>query len=169
MYYTTITKERLNTYLDKVQELSFLIQRKHNIETKSGLKGLNLSKIKVTNGSLKPFSTPEKHTIELEHVNNDIKKVRAFLDTEHQELITQIGRLKRWYWRRVIVYKYIEAWKISEIISYFFADEEDYEIEKEGKYRKKVERWLDEAVENLQKVTQKPFIKQTKQLIIEDL
>lgn len=169
MYYETITKERLKTYLDKVQELNFLLQRKHNLETKNGLKGVDLSKTKVTNGNSKPFSTPEKHAIELERVNNDIKKARAFLDTEHKELITQIGRLKRWYWRRVIVYKYVEAWKISEIISYFFGDEDDYEVEKEGKYRKKVERWLDEAVENLQKVSEKPFIKQSKQLIIEDL
>lgn len=169
MYYQTITKERLNTYLDKVQELNFLLNRKHALETKCGLKGVDLSKTKVTNGSSKPFSTPEQYTIELEKVNNEIKKVRAFLDAEHNELVTQIGRLKRWYWRRVIVYKYIEAWKMPEIISYFFSDEDDFEVEKDAKYRKKVERWLDEGLENLQKVSDKPFIKQTKQLVIEDL
>lgn len=169
MYYTTITKDRLRTYLDKVQELNFLLQRKHNLEVKNGLKGVDLSKTKVTNGSSKPFSTPEQFTIELERINNEVKKARAFLDTEHKELITQISRLKRWYWRRVIVYKYIEAWKMPEIIAYFFSDEDDYEVEKDLKYRKKIERWLDEGLENLQKVSEKPFIKQTKQLVIEDL
>ena len=167
MYYETITKERLKTYLDKVQELNFIMEKKHRIEAKCGLKGVDLSKIKVINGSSKPFSAPENFTIELEKINKDIKEIRAYLDTEHKELITQIRRLKRWYWRRVIVYKYIEAWKMSEITAYFFGDEEDFEIEKEGKYRKKVERWLDEAVENLQKVSEKPFIKRERQLVIE--
>ena len=169
MFYETITKDRLTAYLDKVRELNFLLQKKHSLERKSGLKGVDLSKTKVTNGNSHPFSTPEQHTIELEKVNNDIKKIRAFLDTEHKELVTQIGRLKRWYWRRVIVYKYIEAWKMSEITAYFFGDEDDFEIEKDGKYRKKVERWLDEAVENLQKVSEKPFIKKDKQLVFEGL
>lgn len=169
MYYETITKERLKTYLDKVQELNFLLQRKHNLEAKCGLKGVDLSKTKVTNGNSKPFSTPEHYTIELERINNEIKKSRAFLDTEHKELTTQIGRLKRWYWRRVVVYKYIEAWKMPEIISYFFSDEEDFEIEKDLKYRKKVERWLDEAIENLTKLSEKPFIQKNRQLVIEDL
>lgn len=169
MYHTVITKDRLRTYQDKVEELNFLLEKKRKLEVKSGLKGVDLSKTKVTNGNSHPFSTPEQYTIELEKVNNEIKKVRAFLDAEHNELVTQIGRLKRWYWRRVIVYKYIEAWKMPEIISYFFSDEEDYEVEKDLKYRKKVERWLDEGLENLQNVSDKPFIKQTKQLVIEDL
>ena len=169
MYYEIITKERLKTYLDKVQELNFLLQRKHNLETKSDLKGVDLSKTKVTNGNSHPFSTPEQNAIELERINNDIKKARAFLDNEHKELIDQISRLKRWYWRRVIVYKYIEGWKMSEIISYFFSDEEDFEVEKESKYRKKIDRWLDEAVENLTKISEKPFIKKERQLVIEDL
>lgn len=167
MYYITINKERLRTYLDKVQELNFLLQRKHKLEVKSGLKGVDLSKTKVTNGNSHPFSTPEQYTIELERINNEIKKSRAFLDKEHDELVSQIGRLKRWYWRRVLVYKYIEAWKMPEIIAYFFSDEDDFEVEKDSKYRKKVERWLDEAIENLQKISEKPFIKQTKQLVIE--
>ena len=169
MYYETITKDRLKTYLDKVQELNFLLQRKHNLEVKCGLKGVDLSKTKVTNGNSKPFSTPEHHAIELERINNEIKRSMAFLDTEHKELTTQIGRLKRWYWRRVLVYKYIEAWKMPEIISYFFSDEEDFEIEKDAKYRKKVERWLDEAIDNLQTVSEKPFIQKERQLVIEDL
>lgn len=169
MYYETITKDRLKTYLDKVQELNFLMQRKHRIELKCGLKGVDLSKTKVINGSSKPFSTPEQFTIELERINNEIKKSRAFLDTEHKELTAQIGRLKRWYWRRVVVYKYLEAWKISEIVSYFFSDEEDFEIEKDLKYRKKIERWLDEAIENLEKISEKPFIKKERQLVIEEL
>lgn len=169
MYHTVITKDRLRTYQDKVEELNFLLEKKRKLEVKSGLKGVDLSKTKVTNGNSHPFSTPEQYTIELEKVNNEIKKVRAFLDAEHNELVTQISRLKRWYWRRVIVYKYIEAWKMPEIIAYFFSDEDDYEVEKDLKYRKKVERWLDEGLENLQKVSDKPFIKQTKQLVIEDL
>lgn len=166
MYYETITKDRLRTYLDKVQELNFLLERKHRLEIKCGLKGVDLSKTKVINGNSRPSSTPEQHAIELERVNNEIKKARAFLDSEHNELVTQIGRLKRWYWRRAIVYKYIEAWKMPEIISYFFGDEDDFEVEKDVKYRKKVERWLDEGIENLQKVSEKPFIKKEKQLVI---
>ena len=169
MYYETITKDRLKMYLDKVQELNFLLERKHKLEAKSGLKGVDMSKTKVTNGSSKPFSTPEQNAIELEKVNNEIKRSRAFLDSEHKELTVQIGRLKRWYWRRVIVYKYIEAWKMPEIISYFFSDEDDFEIEKDIKYRKKIERWLDEAIENLEKVSSRPFIKKERQLIIEGL
>ena len=169
MYYETITKDRLKTYLDKVQELNFLLQRKHNLENKCGLKGVDLSKTKVTNGNSKPFSTPEQFAIEFERINKEIKATRAFLDGEHKELITQIGRLKKFQWRRVITYKYIEGWKMSEIVSYFFGDDEDFEIEKDAKYRKKVERWLDEAIDNLQKVSEKPFIKKSKQLIIEDL
>lgn len=169
MYCETINKSRLERYLDKVRELDFLLEKKHRLEQKHGLKSVDLSKTRVTNGSSKPFSVQEQNAIELEKVNKEITELKAFVIPEHKELKTQLSRLKKWYWRRVIDFKYLQKMKTSEIVSYFFGDEEDYEIEKDLKYRKKVDRWIDEAITNLEKVSEKPFIKKERQLVIEEL
>lgn len=169
MYYETITKYRLKIYLRKVQKLNLLYRIKHNLENQCGLKGVDLSKTKVTNGNSEPFSTPEQFTIRLEKINNRIKEARAFLDTEHKELVAQISRLDKPEWAMVITYKYIEGWKMPEIIAAFFCDQADFEVEKDFKYRKTIERWLASGIKNLQKVSCRPFIEIEKQLVIEDL
>mgnify|MGYP003290009657 CR=1 FL=1 len=167
MIYKTITKERLRTYLDSVRELSFLLEKKHAIERNMSLKGVDYSKSKVINGNPKKTSEAELYAIKLEKINSEIDRIKAFTVPEHNELVTQISRLSRFYWRRVITYKFLEGWKTSEIVSYFFSDEPDFEEEKEFKYKKKIERWLDEAIENLEKTSERPFI-QYRQLIIEE-
>lgn len=182
MYYTTINKERLERYLDSVQELDKLYKQKHGLEKRLGLHSVDLSKTKVTCGSKPAMTEPEQYARNLERINKEITKLKAFITPEHKELVTQIGRLKKHVWRKAITYKYIEGLSISEITQQEFCGYEDYEetcFNKSpdgkltyiygNKYQKQVERWLESGIENLQIVSEKPFIKVSQQLVIEGL
>lgn len=180
MYYTTINKERLERYLDSIQELDKLYKQKHGIEKKSGLHSVDLSKTKVTSGTKPILTEPEQYARNLERINKEIEKLKAFITPEHKELITQIGRLKKHVWRKAVTYKYIEGMSVPEITQQEFCGYDDFEttcytknakgetIYLHGnKYQKQVERWIEAGLENLQKISEKPFIKVNVQQVIE--
>jgi len=182
MYYTTINKDRLERYLDSIQELDKLYKQKHGIEKKYGLHSVDLTKTKVTSGSKPLMTEPEQYAKNLERINKEIEKLKAFITPEHKELVTQIGRLKKHVWRKAIIYKYIEGLSISEITQQEFCGYDDFEetcFDKNAngniiyihgnKYQKQVERWIESGLQELQKISEKPFIKYKQQLIIEDL
>lgn len=56
---------------------------------------------------------------------------------EHKIIKTQIARIKKWNYRKILVYRYLEKWKWSDIISDFFGFEEDFEEEKMVNTKKK--------------------------------
>lgn len=181
MYYTTIDKNRLERYLDAIQSLDRLYKQKHGLEAKCGLHSVDLSKTKVTTGTKPIMTEPEQYARNLERINKEIDKLKAFITPEHKELVSQIGRLKKHVWRKAITYKYIEGLSISEITIQEFCGYDDFEEtcytkNSKGstvyvygnKYQKQVERWIDAGLENLQKISEKPFIKYNKQLVIED-
>lgn len=179
MYYTTINKERLERYLDSVQTLDRLYKQKHGLEKRLGLHSVDLSKTKVMSGSKPLMTEPEQYAQNLERINKEIEKLKSFIAPEHKELVEQIGRLKKHVWRKAITYKYIEGLSIADITVQEFCGYDDFEetcysLNTKGekvfiygnKYQKQVERWIDAGLENLQKISEKPFIKYNKQLLI---
>jgi len=169
MYYEKINKDRLDRYLDAVRALDEALRKKHLIEARIGSKGIDYSKTKVMSGNAKKTTEPEKYAIDLERVNKEIDELRAFTIPEHKMLVTQISRLKKHVWRKVITYRYIEAEKISDIVQREFYYEPDFEDEKNGKYKKRVERWLSDAIDELEQISDEPFIKKERQLVLEGI
>lgn len=167
MFYETINKERLDRYLDSVKALDEALRKKHLIEARIGNKGIDYSKTKITHGNGKQTTEPEKFAIDLERINKEIDELKAFTIPEHKILVAQISRLKKHAWRKAITYRYIEGEKISDIVQREFYYEPDFEDEKNGKYKKRVERWLSDAIDELEKVSLKPFIKKERQLVFE--
>lgn len=173
MYYEPITVERLQDYTDRVKELDALLTKKKNIISKmSSLHGVDYSRIKVTAGNNAKTSEQEHYAMSLQKVNSEIDYLnyKVFgvygLIEEHRVITAQIRRIKKWNYRKILVYRYLEKWKWSEIIQDFFEFESDYEEEKNGKYKDTVMYWHTRALEELQKVSEKPYIPKVKQLCL---
>lgn len=160
-----ISTNRLNVYIDMVREYDFLLdQKKKMLEKINSLKGIDYSKDRVTSGNGSQITQPEMYAIKLEKINNRISELEPKVKAEHEELKTQISRLKKWNFRKVLVLRYLEKWKWNEIIQEFFWQEEDFDEEKDFKYKDKILFWHRQALEQLQKVSDKPFVKIEKQL-----
>lgn len=154
-----ITQERLDEYLENVRVLNNLLETKQKIEVKLGLHGVDYSKDKVTSGHGNKLTEQERFTNNLLKINAQIDSLKPKLQQEHFILKTQISRVKKYEYRKILVYRYIEKWKWSEIIQDFFEFEDDYEEQKNDKYKDKIMYWHRRALEELQKVSSKPFIK----------
>lgn len=157
--FEVITQERLDKYKELVKELDSLLEQKKKIVSKLGLQGVNYSKDKVTVGNKHKLTEEERYTNALIKINSDIDKIRPIIQKEHLILKTQISRIKKWEYRKLLVYRYIEDWKWSEISQDFFEFEDDYQEEKNDKYHTKLMYWHRRALEELQKVSERPFIK----------
>lgn len=154
-----ITQERLEHYLEQVRELNSLCEQKEKIMSKLGLHGVDYSKDKVTHGNKLSLTEEEQYTNKLLKINKQIDKLTPFVSQEHLILKTQISRIKKYEYRKLLVYRYIEKWKWNEIIQDFFEFEDDYKEQKNDKYHTKIMYWHRRALEELQKVSKKPFIK----------
>lgn len=64
-----------------------------------------------------------------------------------------------------MIYRYLELWKWSEIIQDFFEFEDDFEVEKEGKYKQNVMYWHRAALQELEKLRYTVYIP-AKQIIL---
>ena len=173
IYFEPITPERMKDYSQKVKELDKLIDRKKLIlNSAAGAHGVDYSKLKVTTGNGNRTSEEERYVSALkkvdEEINHYLYKVFGVygLVEEHEVIKTQIKRIKKWNYRKILVYRYLEKWKWSEIIQDFFEFESDYEEEKNGKYKDTVMYWHTRALEELKKVSEKPYVPVTKQLTI---
>lgn len=163
--YEPITIQRLNDYTEIVKELDFLLRKKEQIKAKLGiLSGVDYSKIKVTAGNGQKTSEQEHYAMALQKINKKIDEYKAWLVPEHQIIKTQIARVKKWNYRKILVYRYLEKWKWSEIIQDFFEFEEDFETEKDTKYKDTVMYWHRRALEELEKVSNKPYLPAVEQL-----
>lgn len=163
--YEKITTERLTAYQDMVREYDFLLDQKKKIIKKTNtLQAIDYSKDRVQSGNGQKTTQPEMYAIKLEKVNQRIAELEPKVRAEHEEIKTQISRIKKWNFRKVLVLRYLEKWKWNEIIQEFFWQEEDYDEEKDFKYKDKILFWHRQALEQLQKVSDKPFVKIEKQL-----
>ena len=146
----TITTERLNDYTEIVKELDFLLRKKEQIKERlNSLKSPDYKRIKVTEGTKGKTSEQENYVIKLEKINRKIDEYKAFIVPEHETIKREIARIKKWQYRKLLVYRYLEKLKWSEIIQDFFEFEDDYEEEKDFKYREKVMYWHRKALKEL--------------------
>lgn len=162
MQYEPITKKRLDDFGEIVREYNELRRQKFLITKKLGIKSVDFSKVKVSNGDSRRISEEERYVLKLEKINNKIKEYEEWITPEKKIILSQIARVKRWEFRKVLVYRYIEKWKISEIVQDFFEFEDDYETNKD-KYKERVMYWLDRGFQELEQISAKPYI-EVKQL-----
>lgn len=167
--YEPITIERLDNYAEIVKEYDYLLHQKNNLIKKLGLKAVDYSKIKVTSGNGAKVSEQEHYVMSLQKVNAKIADYESWLKPEKEIIKTQIARIKKWHFRKILVLRYIEKWKWSEIIDEFFGFEDDFEDEKNLKYKDKIFDWNRRALAELEKVSAMPYKKATKQLVLEGM
>ena len=164
--YEPIDRERLKCYTDRIRELDCLLKRKLSIERKIGLSGVDYSKIKVTTGNGRQLSEQERHALTLEKINRRISEYRAWVIPEHEIIKTQISRVSRWEYRKVLALRYLEGWKWSEITADFFKLEADFEEQKHDKYKRMVMFWNNAAMRELEAISNTPYIPAISQLKI---
>lgn len=167
--YEPITIERLDNYAEIVKEYDYLLHQKNNLIKKLGLKAVDYSKIKVTSGNGAKVSEQEHYVMSLQKVNTKIADYESWLKPEKEIIKTQIARIKKWHFRKILVLRYIEKWKWSEIIDEFFGFEDDFEDEKNLKYKDKIFDWNRRALAELEKVSAKPYVKASKQLTLKEI
>ena len=168
--YEPITIERLDNYSEIEKEYKFLLRQKENLIKKIGtLSGVDYSKIKVTSGNGAKISEQEHYVMSLQKINSKIADYESWLKPEKEIIKTQIARIKKWHFRKILVLRYIEKWKWSEIIDEFFGFEDDFEDEKNLKYKDKIFDWNRRALAELEKVSAMPYKKATKQLVLEGM
>lgn len=156
--YEPITLQRLDDFAEVNKEYSFLLKQKAGLERKlNSLKSIDYSKIKVTSGNAHKDSEQERYAISLEKINKKLSEYSKWLEPEGKIIKTQIARVKQWNYRKILVYRYIEKWKWAEIIQDFFDFEDDYEAEKNNKYKDTVMYWHRRALEELEKISEKPY------------
>ncbi len=149
-YEMTITTQQLRDYTEIVKELDFLLRKKEQIKERlSVLKSPNYKEIKVKEGNRSKISEQENYVIKLEKINKKIDEYKTWLIPEHAKIKEEIARIKKWQYRNILVYRYLEKWKWSEIIQEFFEFEDDYEEEKDFKYRERIMYWHRKALTEL--------------------
>lgn len=146
----TISTKRLLDYTEIVKELDFLLNKKERIKERiSLLKSPNYADTKVTTGGKKNISEEENYVIKLEKINKKIDEYKAWLLPEHNRIKQEIGMIKKWQYRKLLVYRYLEKWKWSEIIQEFFEFEDDFDEQKDFKYKEKMMYWHRQALKEL--------------------
>jgi len=151
-----INKERLINYTETVRELDNLLTKKENLKEKiSALGSVDYSKSKVTNGNKRNMSEQERYAIAMQTLNSRIDELKFWLKAEHEFITSRIAKIRRWEYRKIIVLRYLEKHKWSEIIWEFYWHEPDYEDEKHFKYRDTIMRWHRRALAELEKTNSK--------------
>ncbi len=145
-----LTLDMLNDYTEDVRELDFLLRKKEFIKEKiSALKSPDYGKSRVTSGNGTRTSEQEHYVIALEKINNKIEQCKMRILPEHEFIKKSIAAVKKWQYRRLLVYRYLEKWKWAQIIEEFFEFEEDYDEEKNFKYKEKILYWHRQALKAL--------------------
>ena len=156
--YEKIDKMRLNRYLDIINHLDFIRKIKHNIE-------------KIIDDEA--GQDKEKHTQRLAKLNEEYALIKKEQEAEYNRLYPNIFRLRSHYDLKMILNRYFESMSYEDIVHQEFYNYPDYnEVcfktnsngEKvyiaNNKYRKKIEKWLDNAF----KFYEKDYIKTLKSI-----
>lgn len=148
-----ITLERLQVYTDEVKELDYLLKRKESLAERIGnVHGIDYSRIKVTTGNGQKDSEQENYTMTLQKINASIDELKFKLAKEHEIIKACIAKVKKWNYRKILVLRYLEKRKWSEIIEEFFGLEEDFDEEKNYKYKDKIFYWNRQALARLEEI-----------------
>ena len=90
----------------------------------------------------------------LEKLNKKISEYRSWILPEEKILKTQIGRISKMRYRQLLILRYIFRFKWSRIIKEFFGFEDDFEEEKNLKYKDKIFDWNRRALAELEKAVE---------------
>lgn len=162
MQFEPITLERLTNFGEILKEYDTLKRHKKLLIDKIGsIKAVDYSKDRVQSGNGNRTSEEERYAMKLETINNKIKEYEEWIIPEKEIIKNQIARVKKRDYRKILIYRYIERWKWAEIIQEFFELEQDYEEERQGKYRDTMMYWNRRAVTELEKISAQPYIKVT--------
>ncbi len=170
--YEEITPERLDNYSAIVKEYETLLRHKKNlIERIGGLRAVDYSRERVQSGNAPKTSEQERYAMALQKINSKIAEYEAWIPTEKQIIRNQISRISNREnasdYRKILVLRYINRWKFSEITQELFWLENDFE-ENENKYKDKTMRWHREALQELEKINKQPYVPTAKQLHIQE-
>lgn len=153
-----INKEWLEWYGEAWRAYEEYKKQKTILEQRIGnLKAIDYNKDRVTNGSSSHLSEQERYTMRLEKLNKLIKECEEILFPAKERLKNQIGRIKRSEHRKILILRYIERWKWTDIIQECFWYEADLN-ENFQKYKEKCMQWNRAALINLEKISEKPYI-----------
>lgn len=167
--YEPITLKRLDDYAEILKEYKRLVIQKLQLQSRLGLSGVDYSAIKVTSGNSRKISEQEHWIMSLEKLNKKISEYRSWILPEEKILKTQIGRISKMRYRQLLILRYIFRFKWSRIIKEFFGFEDDFEEEKNLKYKDKIFDWNRRALAELEKVSAKPYVKASKQLTLKEI
>lgn len=166
--YEPITLKRLDDYAEILKEYKRLVIQKLRLQSRLGLSGVDYSAIKVTSGNSHKISEQEYWVMSLEKLNKKILEYRDWILPEQDILKTQIGRISKMHYRQLLILRYIFRFKWLRIIKEFFGFEEDFDEEKNLKYKDKIFDWNKAALAELEKVSAKPYVPIQRQMTIEE-
>lgn len=146
---------------------NYLKQRESLIKKINSLKSIIFDKVKVSNGASSYISEQERFVLRLEKVNECIKECEDILLPAKDRLKKQIARIKRAEYRKILILRYIEHWKWSDIIEECFWYEEDFDKSDISKWKDKIMQQNRAALFQLEKLSDKVFIPTEQQLHFE--
>jgi hypothetical protein len=131
----------------------------------NSLKSVNYDSDKVTNGASSHLSEQERYSMKLERINSLIKECEEILFPAKERLKKQISRIKRAEYRKILILRYIERWKWSDVIEECFWYEDNFD-KTDPKWKDKIMQQNRAALQKLEELSQKPFVPAEKQLHI---
>lgn len=144
----------------------FLKQREQLIKRINALKAVDYGKDKVQNGASNHTSEQERYVLKLEKINGLIQNCESILLPAKQRLKQKISRIKRAEYRKILILRYVERWKWTDIIQECFWYEDDFDKSDFSKYKDRVMQWNRAALKQLEDLKEVPY-QVVKQLHIE--
>lgn len=159
-----IDREWLEWYGEAWRAYEEYKKQKTILEQRIGsLKAVDYNKDRVTNGASSHISEQERYTMRLEKLNGLLKECETILLPAKERLKKQICRIKRTEYRKILILRYIERWKWTDIIQECFWFESDLN-DNFQKYKEKCMQWNRAALQKLEEISEKPYIPTGKQL-----
>lgn len=169
MRYEPITLKRLDDFGEILKEYETLKRYKQNLIAKNNtLKSVDYSKTKVQTGNGNKTTEQEYYAMKLQSINTKMREYEAWIFSEKEIIKSQIARVQKRDYRKLLILRYIEKWKWAEIIQEFFEFEADYEDQKHTKYKDTIMYWNRRALEELAKISVQPYVPIAQQLHIQE-
>ena len=182
IYFEPITEMRMREYYAKSRELYSLLQKKKLLLIQYGVSGINYGTIKVTAGNGHRNSHEESYVSAIQKINAEINYylyncfgVYGIIE-ERQVILTQFNRMYECADERnmELIPSYIKLlrWRYllnlpTKIVRFkLFGHFSDYKENQHTTYKDKYQRWHQNALKLLEKVSEKPYVPVTKQLTI---
>lgn len=169
MRYEPITLKRLDDFGEILKEYETLKRYKQNLIAKNNtLKSVDYSKTKVQTGNGNKTTEQEYYAMKLQSINTKMREYEAWIFSEKEIIKSQIARVQKRDYRKLLILRYIEKWKWAEIIQEFFEFELDFDEQKHYKYKDTVMYWNRRALEEVAKIIAQPYVPIAQQLHIQE-